>query len=213
MCSRCNRNHLLSYINIKRQALFIDRRKLFFNLSRFLKCYIQKHMIISPLFHFSVYSSSNYITRSKRTSFVIFMHKLLTIYSFQDTTKTTHSFSYQKRRSCPRMIKSSWVKLHKLHTLYFPLSAGNHCNSITSSNIRVCSCLIYRTNPSSCHQCNFRQKSIYLISPLIQNICTITFNSRSMPCYNFPKMMLCEYLYSKMIFKKINIRMLSNCIN
>ena len=65
MCSRCHRNHLLHNIYTYAHTLFINIGKVFCKFFFIKMAAIQKHMLSTCAFHFTVYCSCHYISWCK----------------------------------------------------------------------------------------------------------------------------------------------------
>ena len=156
-------------------------------------------------------SSSNNITWSKRKTFIILLHELLTIRKSQHPTIATHSLSNQKCwMRFRRIIKNRRVELYELHILYRSLCSINHCNTIASSYLRIrCHCVDCPHSTCS-HEGYLTQEGIYLFRFRIEDIRTITFYIWGSTCHLYTQVVLRDNLNSIVIFEDCNIWVISH---
>ena len=152
-------------------------------------------MIESMNLHLIIYCSGYYVARCQAESLVIFLHEFLAVRQSQNATITSHSLCDEVCRvSFLRVVKNSWVELHKLHVFYLSLGTINHSYAVACGNGRIGSSSIDGSCATCCHKCYLRKECVNLSCLRIQHISSKAFyvgcasgntNSQVMLSYDF----------------------------
>ena len=168
-------------------------------------------MVDTMELHLIIYSARNDIAWRERESFVVFMHKLLSVGQSEDATVSSHRLGDEVGRvRFSRVIQCRGVELYELHSLYFAFGAIYHCDAIASGDVRVGGRGIDRTSAAGSHQRDLSQICIYPMRFRIEDIRTITFDIRGSTRDANAQMVLGDDLYREVVFQYIDIRIASD---
>ena len=112
---------------------------------------VQIYMVVATLLHFAVDGTCHDVTRGKRKTRIIFLHKLFTTHIAQYGTISAHRFRNQETGTVARMIKRCGVELDELHILYETFGTVDHGNTVSGSNQRIGSVAVNSTYTSRSH--------------------------------------------------------------
>src|SRR5665647_3539941 len=112
--------------------------------------HIQVHKIMSSHLHLIVDGTSHNITGSQRATFIVFLHKLLSILCSQHRSITTDGFCNQKSWSFANMIQCGRMELYKFHIPNHTACSMNHSYAVACSNLGVGGGAIYAAYSTSC---------------------------------------------------------------
>lgn len=116
---------------------------------------IQINMVFTALFHFTVDGTCHDITRSKRQTRIVFLHKLLTTLVFQHGTVTAHGFSDEEAGTVARMKEGSGMELNELHIFHCAFGTIYHGNTVTGCYQRIGGIAINGFTASCGHNSHF----------------------------------------------------------
>ena len=120
-----------SDVNTHRHAFLINVGEVLACLLRIFMSDVKTHMVESVYLHLLVDCPCHDISRCKRQSLVVFLHKGLSVRQFQYTAISAHCLSDEEGgMRLARMIEGSGMELYKLHVSHCSLGSIHHCLAI-----------------------------------------------------------------------------------
>ena len=100
VCARAYGYVLFCDVDAHAKALFVDMWKMPFRFFGIFVCQVKAYIVQSVYLHFVVDGSCHDVSRCKRKSFVVFLHKLLSIRQSKHGPIATHGLGNEERRMC-----------------------------------------------------------------------------------------------------------------
>ena len=104
MCAGAHGYIFFCDVDAHAKALFVDMWKMSFRFFGIFVCQVKAHIVQSVYLHFVVDGSCHDVSRCKRKAFVVFLHKLLSVWQSKHGSIATHRLGDKESRMCFRRI-------------------------------------------------------------------------------------------------------------